>query len=265
MHAGDATWTSTHDLALIFIALAYGADAELTDSEIEHLTASVAAWRSGTDVAAAREIVVEALAVYDADSQGDEVIRSIESLAEDLTPDERRRALEDAMRIAESDGLLLRSERSLLDVLAASWDLRALGKELVERSTAVVDDRPLWSLLHDMGILAVGVAHGSKGSLGSDEIERIVKRLSGWRVDLDADDVRQILATALEAYAHGDVAAEIRQSATSINERLPQSLRLIVLDDLIAVAEVDGPMNEAERDMIGSLAQAWQLEVRFEA
>ena len=45
----------------------------------------------------------------------------------------------------------------------------------------------------------------------------------------------------------------------------PNTLRLIVLDDLIFVAESDGQMNPSERDMIGSLAQAWQLGIRIEA
>lgn len=263
--APDTVWTSAHDLALIFIALAFGTDSELTDVEIEQVSVSVVGWMSDADQEKAREIVLEALAVYELDLRGDEVIRAIETLSTTLDPSARRRALEDAMRIAESDGLLLTSERTLLDVLAASWDLRAHGKELVERSAAKVDDRPLWTLLHDIGVLAVAIAHGSDGSLESREIDQIVRRLSGWRVDLETDDLKAILYSALEAFGKGDLNDEIRRSAISIKERLPQSLRLIVLDDLIAVAEADGPMNEAERGMISSLALAWQLGVRFEA
>jgi len=212
-----------------------------------------------------RESGLEALATFAHDASGDEVVRAIEELGSRLQPDARRRALEDVMTIAEADGLLLSSERTLISVIAAAWDLRAVEQELLDRSEASLDDRPMWSLLHDIGLLAIAVAHGSTGSLSAGEIAVMVERLRGWRLDLDADDVQGILRTAMTAYRDGDLRDEIGRSAQSVRERLPHALRLIVLDDIIAVAEADGAMNDAERDMIGSLAQAWQLGVRFEA
>lgn len=259
------TWSSAHDLALIFIALAYGTDAELSSDEIDHLTHAVSTWLPETDASSIKEIVLEALAIFDHDASGEEVVKSIENLGLKLEPAARRRALEDAMRVAEADGLLLSSERTLLRVLAAAWDLRDLGDELVEQSQAQIDDRPMWSLLHDIALLAIAVAHGSTGTLDGVEIDSMVSRLSGWRVDLDSDDLRSILGAALTTYGSSELKEAIHRSAVSINERLPHSLRLIVLDDLITVAESDGPMNPVEKDMIGSLAQAWQLEVRFQA
>jgi tellurite resistance protein len=128
-----------------------------------------------------------------------------------------------------------------------------------------VDERPIWSLLHDIAMLAIAVAHGSTGTLSGAELDRMVDRLRSWRMDLDDDDVRGILRTAIAAYRDGDLKDEIQRSARSIKERLPHAMRLIVIDDIIAVAEADGPMNAAERDMIGSLAQAWHVGVRFEA
>ncbi|MBO6577357.1 MAG: TerB family tellurite resistance protein [Rhodothermales bacterium] len=256
---------NAQDLALIFIALAYGADAELTDREIESLTAALSRWRPEADEERIREIVVEAWAVFEEDEEGDEVVRAIENLNTVLKPASKQRALEDVMRVAEADGLLLTSERSLIAVLAATWDLRGSEAELIANTTATIDSRPVWSILHDIAVLGIAVAHGSTGSLDEVEIDSLSGRLSGWRSELEIDDTREIIRSALEIYSTLELTVILQQSASSIKERLPHALRLIVLDDLIAVAEADGRMNRNEADMIGSLAQAWQLGVRVDA
>jgi uncharacterized tellurite resistance protein B-like protein len=257
--------SNAQDLALIFIAMAYGADAELTDREIEQVTAALKRWRPDDSADTISETVVGALAVFEEDISGDEVVRAIESLNDKLESSAKLRALQDAMLIAESDGLLLSSERALISVLAASWDMRAAEAELLAASTATLDDRPIWTLLHDIALLGIAIAHGSSGTLDATEIKSLIARLGGWRSDLDNEDLEDVLRTALEVYSTVNLTAGIQQSAMSIRERLPHALRLIVLDDLITVAECDGIMNGTEADMIGSLAQAWQLGVRLEA
>ncbi|MFT5514060.1 MAG: tellurite resistance protein [Rhodothermales bacterium] len=256
---------NAQDLALIFIALAYGADAELTDREIEQVTAALQRWRPDDSPDIISETVVGALAIFEQDVSGDEVVRAIESLNDQLEAPSKLRALQDAMLIAESDGLLLSSERALISVLAASWDMRAAEAELLAASTATLDDRPVWTLLHDIALLGIAIAHGSSGSLDAGEIKSLMGRLGGWRSDLDNEDLEDVLRTSIEVYSTVNLTAGIQQSAMSIRDRLPHALRLIVLDDLITVAECDGIMNRIESDMIGSLAQAWQLGVRLEA
>ncbi|MBN4056141.1 TerB family tellurite resistance protein [Rhodothermus sp. AH-315-K08] len=258
-------WTNVHDLALIFIALAYGADAELTDREIESVTAALGRWRPDDDSETVREAVVEAMAIFDDDSGSEEVIQAIQALSSKLDAAGKLRALEDVMSIAEADGLLLRSERALISVIATAWDLKAAESELLAKTTATVDDRPLWTLLHDMALLAIAVAHASTGDLNKQEIADLIKRLGGWRSELDEEDVREVIRTALETYSGASMREGLQHSAASIRERLPHALRLIVLDDLISVAESDGAMNASERDMIGTLAQAWQLGMRVSA
>lgn len=169
------------------------------------------------------------------------------------------------MLIAEADGLLLSSERTLISVLAAAWDLRSSEAELIAKTTATVDDRPVWTLLHDIALLAIAIAHGSEGGIDRHEITSMITRLGGWRSDLDPDDLQAVIRTALEVFSEVNLVEVLQQCAVSVRERLPHALRLIVLDDLIAVAEADGSMNRNEADMVGSLAQAWQLEIRIEA
>lgn len=268
MQASDYDSTSHQnalDLALIFIALAYGADAELTDKEVESLTDALARWRPDDEPDEIREVVVAAWAVFDEDESGNHIVSAIENLGERLSTESKQRALEDAMLIAESDGLLLSSERTLISVLAASWDMRGAEAKLISNTTATVDDRPVWTLLHDIALLAIAIAHGSEGGIARDEIGRMIERLGGWRSDLDPDDLQGVIRTALEVFSEVDLVEVLQQCAVSVRERLPHALRLIVLDDLIAVAEADGTMNDYEADMIGSLAQAWQLGIRVQA
>ncbi len=113
MPATDLPTTSrknVQDLALIFIALAYGADSELTDTEVESLTAAIGRWRPDDEPDDIREVVIGALAVFEEDQIGDEVMSAIESLDKELDLESKQRALEDTMLIAEADGLLLSSE-----------------------------------------------------------------------------------------------------------------------------------------------------------
>ena len=67
---------------------------------------------------ALKEVVLEALTIYLEDNSHVEFTRTIRSLNKELSQDERKRALEDAVKIAEADGVLQSSERSLIALLA---------------------------------------------------------------------------------------------------------------------------------------------------
>ena len=123
MTQGNDTWTRAHDLALIFTALGYGSDKNLADSEIDSIKKALSEWRPQDSADEIQEIVMEAIAVILEGDADDEVARSIRSLKEALTIDQRRKALEDAMHIAEADGVLLDTERTLITVLAEIWEI----------------------------------------------------------------------------------------------------------------------------------------------
>ena len=123
MHQSSDTWTRAHDLALIFTALGYGSDKELTDSEIDSIKAALSSWRPDDSEDEIEEIVMEAIAVIFEGDADEEVARSIRSLKEVLSVEQRRKAIEEAMRIAEADGVLQDNERTLITVLAEIWEV----------------------------------------------------------------------------------------------------------------------------------------------
>lgn len=257
------TWTRAHDLALVYVALAYGTDAELTDDELAAITERLRAWRADFAIEDVQEVVMESLAIFLEGGAETEVPRSIHSLMRTLSETERERALEDIVRIAEADGVVLSAERSLINTLARSWGLKALSDELIEQSEARVEAAPEWTIFHDLSLIYLVMAHSTDDELSSPEIDAIVQRLGDWKQEMTEEDVRGIVRSALRFYAQGPDEQVLRRSVVSIKKALPVIQRLAALDDLVYIAEADGDVNEHEQTMINTLAQAWGVSVRL--
>ncbi|GMQ81541.1 MAG: TerB family tellurite resistance protein [Rhodothermia bacterium] len=263
MQQGNGTWTRAHDLALIYTALGYGTDKQLADAEITSIKEAVSSWRPEESDEAISEIVMEAIAVILEGDADDEVARSIRSLKEVLTIEQRRKALEDAVRIAEADGVFLDSERSLITVLAEIWEVEPTHDRLMEESTVDFEEEPLWSLLHDMALLYIVVAHGSDNKLQEAEIGAMIMRLGVWQPAMDEAAIREIIREALQFYATGPSKDDLDESATSIMETLSRSQRLELLNDLAFIAEADGEFTQHEKDMIELLAGVWAVDINL--
>jgi uncharacterized tellurite resistance protein B-like protein len=260
----NETWTTTHDLALIYIALAYGTDHDLSDDELDTITSSLQDWATVPEGTPVNEVVMEAATAFLEGDARAELRRSIGHLRDSLDPSERRRALEDVIRIAEADGVLLEREQGLIGTLAEAWSLKKLSRELIEDTSATVQRQEEdWSLIHELAFVYVIVAHSADDELNSDEIEVILDRLQEWQADLSEDDVREVVRRALQVYADDPGEDLIRQSVEALKEALPDIQRLAVLDDLHCIARADGPLNDEEQTLIRSLSRAWDVNVRF--
>lgn len=259
---GD-TWTRAHDLALVYVALAYGTDCRLTDAELKAITDRLQAWRENFAIDDVQEVVMEAMAVFLEHEAEVEVPRSIQSLAKSLSAEEREQALQDIVHIAEADGVLMNSERSLINTLARSWDVKALSDELISRSSARVEAPKDWTIFHDLSLVYLVMAHSTDAELSTPEIDAIVQRLGDWKRELSEEDVRAIIRSTLRFYAQGPDEQALQESVASIRRSLPVIQRLAALDDLVYIAEADGDVNENERAMIDTLAQAWGVAVRL--
>ena len=256
MSGHNDTWTRTHDLALILIALAYGTDRRLADEELDAIVDAIAGWRPGRNAEEAKEIVMETVAVYLESDVETEVINSINTLRQVLTPDQRKRALDDAARVALADGVYLGSERSLVSVLASAWDVKQLPFEDGE-------DEEEWTVMHDLGLLFIALAHGTDSDLSDKEIVAIIERMSQWQPDKSEKEIRSILRHVLQFYATQPADRDFGRSITAIRMSFPIPQRLAVLDDLLYVARSDGEITDHEREMIATLSHAWGVGVRL--
>ncbi len=262
MNASD-DWTTTHDLAIVYIALAYGTDHELSDEELRVLKDALQAWES-MDEPAIQDLIVEAATVFTEREAKVEFRRAVQELKSELSPKERRDTIRHLIRIAEADGVLLEREQGLIHTLAETWSLKALSEDLLENTSAVVQRRGEdWGLIHELAFLYVLVGHGDGDDLSADTVDVMVDRLQEWQPEQSRDELRDVVRRALQVYAEQPREELIYDSVEALKEALSSTHRLTVLDDLHTVARADGHLTRAERDLITSLAQAWDVNVRM--
>ena len=256
-------WTPTHDLALVYVALAYGTDSELSERELQVITEKLQTWRADLSTADIYEIVLEVVAIFLEGNPRAEVVRSMQTLKETLSADQRRRALEDVVQIAEADGVLLHRERGLITFLSSIWNMKATGIRLVEQSDVPEESTPDWSLLHDVCLMYVVMAHSTDNDLSDDEIQAILERLLEWQPELGEEGIRRLVGNVLEFYASEPDEMRLRSSVTAIKAALPMIQRLVLLNDLVFIAESDGEFTAPEKEMLASLSSAWDVPVRL--
>jgi uncharacterized tellurite resistance protein B-like protein len=266
MNTNEA-WTATHDLALIYIALAYGTDHDLSDGELQSIKDALADWSLDTAIASElsiEEVVIEATAAFIESDPDEEIRRAIQRLHDDLSPIQRRRALEDMVRIAEADGVMLEREQGLIGTLAEAWSLKQLSEDLLDASGAIRQDADEdWSVIHELAFVYLLTAHSPTNEINDDEIDIILQRLQEWQPSMDKEAARSILRSTMRLYNAGPVDELVQTSIQTLRESLPDVQRLAVLDDINCIARVDGDLTDAERDIIQLFARAWDLNVRL--
>ncbi|MBE2185235.1 MAG: TerB family tellurite resistance protein [Rhodothermales bacterium] len=246
-----------HDLALVFVALAYGADHHFGDDELDRVVDTLAQWDDRVDVERAKEAVLEAVALfYDDEGEADDLLlEALRRLYESLTQDAREAALEDALAIAEADGRLLYSEIAFIDTLAEAWHLKRQVESRLAASTASREAD--WSLLHDVALVYQVVAHSDERRLDADTVAAMVERLREWRPGMTDDEATHMLRRAADYYAGRSEA--VRDAAERLLDALPLLYRLALVSDLYTIAQADGKVLPAERTAIEAFKKAWGL------
>lgn len=256
MVKSNETWTRTHDLALVYIALVFGGGTNITDTILSTVIRSLHKWDDSLSEEGIKEVVLEALTIYIEDDAHVEFTRTVRSLNKQLNQDERKKALEDVLEIAEADGVLQSSERSLITLLAENWDLKDSSKTMLEQSSAAVDEHPSWSLMHDMALICIVLAHSTDNDLSPTEIEKILERLGSWQPDLGKDEITSVVGDAIKAYSAQPGQEVLSACLSSIKEALPIIQRVAFIDDLVSIAQVDDAIIDTERDMIRNISAA---------
>ena len=246
-----------HDLALVFVALAYGSDQHIHDDELARVVETLVRWDDQVEPRRAQEAVVEAVALfYDDEGEADDLLLdALRRLYETLTQEAREAALEDAMSIAESDGRLLHSEIAFIDTLAEAWHLKRQSASMLAASTATREAD--WSLLHDVALVYQVVAHSAESRLDDATVAAMVDRLAEWTPGTAPEAAQRMLRRAAEYYAGRPEA--VRDAADRLLDALPLLYRLALVSDLYGIAEADGPVVDNERSAIAAFKDAWGL------
>lgn len=254
----SSTWTAVHDLALTLLVLVAREGDELSEDELATVTDVLQLWGPDIDPDVAQDVLMEALdGCADDERLNDRVAASVAALC-DLPLGKRMEALDYVVRVAEVDGVLTRSEVAMIRELAESWSLDRLGDSLLSQSTASrQEELPGWSLLHDIGLLFVALAHGGDEELTADESAVMLKRLRAWQPDRSEEAVYDVLREALGQYSRDEAA--LRRAIESIGKNVPTVQRLLLLEDLMCIADADGATTLHEKEMIRNLAHGWGL------
>lgn len=261
MSTSDDEWTTAHDLALIYSGLAC-VDRELTDEEVAAIEDPLTDWVPLSAGTTTGEVVQEAATAL---KQSQKSLRNaVRRVGRTLEADERRETLEDLLRIAQADGVLLDAERELIHQLATVWDLKRLSEDWNGATSAVVERRDEdWTRLHELAFLFVQVGHGTEAGLTADALEVMAERLREWKEGDSGEDIRTVLRQALEVFSDRDEDPLIQDTVEGLGAGLSPVQHLLVLDDLHTVAHVGGPPGDAQQRLF-DLAEAWDLSVRVE-
>ncbi|MGB5531282.1 MAG: TerB family tellurite resistance protein [Ignavibacteriaceae bacterium] len=255
------TWSRAHDLALVYLSLAFRTDSQLSVDEMDSIVDALGTWRPDLSRDDITEIAMESLAVLLDEHSGDEVFGAIDRLQDTLSESERARALDDVVRIAKSDGVFLGRERTFVSHLARAWAVKQQAATALQQPSQEDEDED-WTLLHDLGLVYIVLAHSTDSKLSDSEIAAMLERMSQWQPDLSESELRAILRDSLAAYAEGPGEEELTRSVSALKKALPFLQRLALLDDLTYIAESDGSFNEFEREMIASLSSAFDVDIR---
>lgn len=114
-------WTGLHDLALIYLSLTHGADADLDAAEMEAMSVKLNEWKPGEQFSLIRRVLNDVLLVYTSPQRNQMLETAIASVGEDMSRSERVAVLNDLADIASADGIIVGGEISFIQTLAKKW------------------------------------------------------------------------------------------------------------------------------------------------
>lgn len=121
--AADDSWGVLHDLAFIYLVLAYGTDQDLDAGETHVILQRLREWHPGMQPREVEALLDLARARYAQGAQLDQLQRSIEAVRVHLPAEQRQAVLDDLVHIANADGVFLDSEEDLINELLVAWGL----------------------------------------------------------------------------------------------------------------------------------------------
>ncbi len=117
-----------------------------------------------------------------------------------------------------------------------------------------------WSVLHDVALLYLALAHGTDLDIDPAEQDTMVRRLMEWHPEIGIARAQRILHEVMLTYLGGHSREMIEAAMGSIKAALSKEERIAVLNDLADLATADGALVPGEVSFIRELARYWELE-----
>lgn len=116
------------------------------------------------------------------------------------------------------------------------------------------------TLLHDLALLYLGLAHGADEDLDPQETMEIAAKLRRWQPDKDPALIDHVIREATLTYLNGANDQRMHEAVHVLGGQLNKNLLKAILDDLVDIARADGTVVPGETTFIGEIADAWDLE-----
>lgn len=129
MSEGQITLAVLHDMALLYLGLAHGADGSLHPDESHEIAAKLRRWQPDKDPALIDHVMREASLSYLNGADFRQVEAAVETLKESLPEHVRQAVLRDLADIARADGSVVSGESEFIQSLADAWRLNYTAPE----------------------------------------------------------------------------------------------------------------------------------------
>lgn len=254
------------DLALIYIALAHSTDQDLSQPEVDTISARLRAWQTHATEETVLSAIKDALEEYTHERAHDGIEQAVRRVRDELDDEMRQMIVDDLTDIALSDDKFLYAEGSFIGDLARAWNVR-ITEEPESGSWSVLNGNGIgngWTSVHDLALVYLYLAHGTDKDIDDAEVDAIANKIGEWLPDADEEQVVSIVHEAMHAYVQGPDKRIFDDSIASLRKNVPTHQRTALLADLNYVADADGGISEAEQKLIDRLANAWNVELSKE-
>ncbi len=123
MTSQPETWTLTHDIGLLYLAVSHGTDRELLDSELVVMKREIQRWKPSITGEACQEMIMECLSIYLSDRRDEILKRAIVRIRKDADVSQKLAVIMDMVDLAEADGVVLFTEKQLIKTLSKIWEV----------------------------------------------------------------------------------------------------------------------------------------------
>ncbi|ACY48667.1 TerB family tellurite resistance protein [Rhodothermus marinus] len=251
------------ELALLYLIAASREGLPVGDGRLEAVIDQLQARCPTIPPDQLRALVLEAFDVLLAAEDPEALLQAtLEAVEPHLSQAQRQVVLHDLLRIVEADGIVMESERQLLEMVARRW-----GLEPPYERVRVLDpgQEGIPEVLIHLALLYLVLAHGVDHELTRQERQIIVRKLRAWCPDLTDQQLAAVLQEAIDRYAEGLTDAELRASAEAIKMALTPAQRLTAFHDLVQIANADGTFLDTEEDLLNELVDLWELGPHVDA
>lgn len=123
------SWSTLHDMALLYLFLAHATDAQLDPAEKETMVERLTTWQAISDDARLAKVIDEALLIYMGSHSHDMLNTVMVSLKEAMSVPDRIAILNDLAALASADGKLIPTEVGFIQDLASFWEIEGELRE----------------------------------------------------------------------------------------------------------------------------------------